>query len=179
MSNSNGGAPPGGYGGPPSGSGGGGPFGGGYGPPPGAGYGPPPGSSPSGGAYGPPPTLSYGPPPVQPYGAPLPGTPLPPPGYGVPNSAGYTPPPPVANASNPFGQPVPYNMPPPSTFAFAIPPRGSFGLGFAIGLCGACVGLGLVYALSKGPDTKKGAAVGFGVFLALCVLSQLIGALSS
>ena len=174
MSNSNGGAPPGGYGAPPSGSGNGGrgPFGGGYGPPSATGYGPPPGSAP-GGAYGPPPTLSYGPPPVQGYGPPLPGTPLPPASYG----AGYTPPPPVANAPNAFGQPVPYNMPPPSTFA--IPSRGSFGLGFAIGLCGACVGLGLVYALSKGPDTKKGAATGFGVFLALCVLSQLIGAFSS
>lgn len=67
-------------------------------------------------------------------------------------------------------------MPPPSTFA--IPSRGSFGLGFAIGLFGACIGLGLVYALSKGPDTKKGAAMGFGVFFALCILSQVIGALA-
>jgi len=67
-------------------------------------------------------------------------------------------------------------MPPPATFA--IPPRGSFGLGFAIGLFGACVGLGLVYALAKGPDTKKGAAIGFGVFFGLCILSQVIGALA-
>jgi len=91
--------------------------------------------------------------------------------YGAPPN-GYTPPPPAANT---FGQPVPYNMPPPSTFA--IPSRGSFGLGVAIGLFGGCIGLGLVYALSKGPDTKKGAAVGFGVFLGLCVLGQVVSAL--
>lgn len=67
-------------------------------------------------------------------------------------------------------------MPRPPTFA--IPTRGSFGLGFAMGLFGACVGLGLVYTLSKGPDTKKGAALGFGVFLGLCVLGQVLGALA-
>jgi hypothetical protein len=67
-------------------------------------------------------------------------------------------------------------MSPPSTYA--IPARGSVGLGFAIGLFGACIGLGLVYTLAKGPDTKKGAAIGFGVFLALCVISQVIGAMA-
>ncbi len=67
-------------------------------------------------------------------------------------------------------------MPPPS--AFAIPSRGSFGLGLAMGLFGGCIGLGLVYALSKGPETKKGAAVGFGVFLGLCALSQVLKTLA-
>jgi len=66
----------------------------------------------------------------------------------------------------------------PAPPAFAIPTRGSFGLGVAIGLFGGCIGLGLVYALAKGPDTKKGAAIGFGVFLALCILSQVIGAVA-
>ena len=142
--------PPGGYGAPP----------GGYAPPPSS-YGPPgAGSGPSSG---------YGPPPLG-YGAVSPGTPLPPGSYAA---AKYTPAPPPAGG---FGAPLPYAMPSPS--AFAIPARGSFGIGFAAGLFGACVGLGLVYSLAKGPDTRKGAAVGFGVFLALCAVSQAIRALS-
>jgi hypothetical protein len=62
--------------------------------------------------------------------------------------------------------------------AYAIPTGGSFGLGLAIGLFGGCVGLGFVYVVAKGPDTKKGAAIGFGVFFALCVISQVIRALA-
>ena len=92
---------------------------------------------------------------------------------GAPPPGGYGAPPEGHRLE--FGQPIPYKMAPPSTYA--IPARGSFGLGFAIGLFGACVGLGLVFALAKGPDTKKGATVGFGVFLALCAVSQVIGAL--
>lgn len=134
-------------------------------PPPG-GYGAPPGG------YGPPPGGGYGAPPQSTVGQ---GTPLPPGSYGAP-VGGYTPAPPPAEGHRlEFGQPIPYKMAPPSTYA--IPARGSFGLGFAIGLFGACIGLGLVFALAKGPDTKKGATVGFGVFLALCVVSQVIGAL--
>lgn len=123
------------------------------------GYGPPPETS----AYGPPISTGYGPPPVASGVAP--GTPLPP-GYEPPG--GYTPAPPAGQ----FGQPAPYNMPPPA--AFAIPPTGSRGLGIALGLCGGFIGLGLVYALAKGPETKKGAVLGFGVFFALCALSQLV-----
>jgi hypothetical protein len=67
-------------------------------------------------------------------------------------------------------------MAPPS--AYAMPASGSFGLGVVIGLFGGCIGLGLVYALAKGADTKKGAALGFGVFFALCAISQVIRALA-
>lgn len=158
MGNTNGAAPPGGYGAPP---GGGDPFGRGYGSNPDA-----PAGSP---AYGSPP-VSYGPAPSPGHGTPRPGTPLPPASYGAPAN-GYTPPPPTASA---FGQPAPYHMPPPPKFA--IPARGSFGLGVAIGLFGGCIGLGLVHWLSRAPDTKKGAMVGFGVFLALSAVSQLIRA---
>ena len=128
---------------------------GGYGAPPG-GYGPPPGG------YGPPPGGGYGPPPG---GVDRHGTPLPP---GIEPA---TPPPPGA-----FGQPAPYNMAPPP--AFAIPVRGSFGIGFLLGVFAPCVGVGLVYALAKGPDTKRGAVVGFGIFLVLCAISQVLHALA-
>jgi hypothetical protein len=45
-----------------------------------------------------------------------------------------------------------------------IPPgglRGSFALGFLAGLFGGCIGAGLVLAIAKGAQTKRGAGTGF------------------
>jgi hypothetical protein len=101
------------------------------------------------------------------YGAPPGGYGAPPGGYGAP-PGGYGPPP---NYGAPPA-PIPYGMPPPSPYA--LPTKGSVGLGFLAGFFGACLGLALVFALAKGPDTKKGAAIGFGVFIALSVISNII-----
>lgn len=95
-------------------------------------------------------------------GAPA-GTPLPP-GYEPPG--GYTPMAPPASA---LSQPL--------TFHAQTPSRGNLGFGFLLGLFGGCVGLGLVYVLAKGPDTRRGALIGFGVFSALLVVSQVLRAL--
>lgn len=35
------------------------------------------------------------------------------------------------------------------------------GLGFCAGFFGGCIGLILVYAIAKGPETKRGAGIGF------------------
>jgi len=140
------GQPPGG--GPPPGGGGygGPPGGGGYGGPPGGGA--PPGGGGYGGPPGGPPPGGYGQPPGG-YGAPPPGG-FGPPGYGV--------------------QPQPFGM----NQGYAAPITGSLGLGFLAGFFGGCIGLILVYAIAKGPETKKGAGIGFaaqivlgGVFRAL------------
>lgn len=101
-----------------------------------------------------------------------PGTPLPAGNYEPPE--GYTPAPPAGG----LGEPRPYVEKPRQGSAFTIPPTGSFGVGIAAGLFGGCIGLGLVYALAKGSQTKKGAAIGFGVFFALCVMSQAIRTLA-
>ncbi|MBX3193360.1 MAG: hypothetical protein KF819_40635 [Labilithrix sp.] len=105
--------------------------------PPGGGYGAPPG----GGGY-PPPGGGY--PPPGGYGAPPPG------GYGAPPPGGYGQPP-------GFGQPQTFGMQP----SYTAPVQGSIGLGFAAGFFGGCIGLILVYAIAKGPATKKGAGIGF------------------
>jgi hypothetical protein len=39
--------------------------------------------------------------------------------------------------------------------------EGSFILGFLAGFFGGCIGLGLVLAIAKGPQTKRGAGIGF------------------
>ena len=99
------------------------------------GGGPPPGG---GGYGGPPGGGGYGPPPGG-YGPP-PG------GYGAPpNPYGVQPP------QQPFGMQPNY----------IAPVQGSIGLGFLAGFFGGCIGLILVYAIAKGPDTKKGAGIGF------------------
>jgi hypothetical protein len=46
-------------------------------------------------------------------------------------------------------------------------PQGSLGLGFLAGFLGGCIGLILVHAIAKGPETKKGAGIGFGVQILL------------
>lgn len=65
------------------------------------------------------------------------------------------------------------NAPPP---AYAMPIQGSLGLGFVAGFFGGCIGLALVYFLAKGPATKRGASIGFGVAIALGALSRAIAA---
>jgi hypothetical protein len=43
------------------------------------------------------------------------------------------------------------------------PVVGNLGLGILAGLFGGCIGLALVLIIAKGPQTKKGAAIGFGL----------------
>ncbi len=54
--------------------------------------------------------------------------------------------------------------------------EGSIGLGFCAGFFGGCIGLGLVYAIAKGPATKKGALIGFGCQFAVGILFRVIAA---
>jgi hypothetical protein len=56
--------------------------------------------------------------------------------------------------------------------------QGSLGLGFCAGFFGGCIGLVLVYIIAKGPETKKGAAIGFGVQMVLGILLRVIAAAS-
>ena len=62
-------------------------------------------------------------------------------------------------------------MAPPA--GYAMPVQGSIALGFLAGFFGGCIGLGLVYAIAKGPDTKKGAGIGFGVQIVLGAILRL------
>ena len=75
----------------------------------------------------------------------------PPQGYGPPMGA------------NPYGAPMagPGMMP-------AV--QGSMGLGFLAGFLGGCIGLILVLIIAKGPETKRGAGIGFAVALVLGVI---------
>jgi hypothetical protein len=59
-----------------------------------------------------------------------------------------------------------------------MPVVGSFGLGFLAGFFGGCIGLILVYAIAKGPQTKKGAGVGFAVQLVVGGMLRIINAAS-
>ncbi|MBL8610047.1 MAG: hypothetical protein JNL38_22110 [Myxococcales bacterium] len=54
--------------------------------------------------------------------------------------------------------------------------EGSIGLGFCAGFFGGCIGLGLVYAIAKGPATKKGALIGFGCQFAVGIVFRVIAA---
>ena len=56
---------------------------------------------------------------------------------------------------------------------------GSFGLGFAAGFFGGCIGFILVLAIAKGPDTKRGAKVGFIVQMVLGAIIRVISAASN
>jgi hypothetical protein len=47
------------------------------------------------------------------------------------------------------------------------PIQGNIGLGIAAGFFGGCIGLILVLAIAKGPETKKGAWIGFAVQIVL------------
>ena len=60
--------------------------------------------------------------------------------------------------NNPYGgQPQPFGLAP----GYPAPVTGSVGLGFLAGFFGGCIGLILVYAIAKTPETKKGAGMGF------------------
>lgn len=113
------------------------------------GGGPPGGPPPGGGEYGGPPPGGppQGPPPGGGgYGAPPPG------GYGAPPPGGY------GGPQQGFGPPQqPFGMQP----DYIAPVQGSLGLGFCAGFFGGCIGLIVVYAIAKGPETKKGAGIGF------------------
>lgn len=56
----------------------------------------------------------------------------------------------------------------------AAPVKGSVGLGFVAGFFGSCIGLILVLIIAKGPDTKKGAWIGFGVAVVLGIIWQIV-----
>ena len=51
---------------------------------------------------------------------------------------------------------------------------GSFGAGFAAGLFGGCIGLILVEALAKGPETKRGGRTGFVAQVLVGVVLRLL-----
>ncbi|MBL8613046.1 MAG: hypothetical protein JNL38_37245 [Myxococcales bacterium] len=57
--------------------------------------------------------------------------------------------------------------------------KGSFGLGFAAGLLGGCIGLGIVYAAAKGSETKRGALIGFLVQAGVGLAIRVVAASSS
>ena len=132
---------------------------GGGGPPPGGGgYGGPPGGAPpGGGGYGPP---GGAPPGGGGYGGPPPG------GYGAPPPGGY------GGPQQGFGPPQQqFGMQP----NYIAPVQGSLGLGFCAGFFGGCIGLILVYAIAKGPETKKGAGMGFGAQIVVGIILRVIG----
>jgi len=66
--------------------------------------------------------------------------------------------------------PAPYGMPP-------GPPavEGSLPLGICAGFFGSCIGLVLVLIIAKGPATKKGAWIGFGIGVLLNVIVGVAG----
>ena len=119
-------------------------------------------------------------PPGGPFQPPQGGAP-PPGGYGGPPPGGYGAPPPGGYGAPPQGGPSPYAPPmqyAPSTLPGG-PVAGSFGLGFAAGFFGGCIGYLLVRSLAKGEETKKGARIGFIVAIAISAVIRVIGAASN
>jgi hypothetical protein len=118
---------------------------------PGGGQPPGGGPPPGGGGYGGPPPGGGG------YGGPPQGGP-PPGGYG-----GYG-----GGMNNPYAAPQqqPFGLQP----SYTAPVAGSLGLGFLAGFFGGCIGLILVYAIAKGPETKKGAGMGFAAQIVIGVV---------
>jgi len=51
---------------------------------------------------------------------------------------------------------------------------GSTPLGFLAGFFGGCIGWILVELIAKGPDTKKGARIGFGIAVGLSIVFNII-----
>lgn len=70
-----------------------------------------------------------------------------------------------------------YGAPPPQQFGmqpnYPAPITGSLGLGFLAGFFGGCIGLILVYAIAKGPETKKGAGMGFAAQIVLGAIMRV------
>jgi hypothetical protein len=52
-------------------------------------------------------------------------------------------------------------------------------LGFCAGFFGGCIGFILVRMLAKGADTKRGAAIGFGVGMAVGAIIRIAAAASN
>jgi hypothetical protein len=50
--------------------------------------------------------------------------------------------------------------------------EGSFGLGFLAGFFGGCIGFILVMAIAKGPQTKRGAGVGFALGIVIGAIAR-------
>jgi hypothetical protein len=122
-----------------------------------------PGPQPSGGGW---------PPPSGPAGQPAPGAAWNPQQQQSPQQPWAAPP-----AGAPFGPQNPYQAPVHQAFADSdmLPMHtGSFGLGFAAGFFGGCIGWILVAVLAKGAETKKGAGIGFGVAVAVGVVLRVI-----
>lgn len=67
-------------------------------------------------------------------------------------------------------------MYPPTPFTPAT--QGSIPLGFLAGFFGGCIGLILVQVIAKGPDTKKGAWMGFVAGIAVGAVFRVIAAAS-
>ena len=94
------------------------------------------------------------------------GTAAPPPGgYGAPPPGGFGAPPPGGYGAPPV---QPYGMQPAPA---AI--EGNLALGFLAGFFGGCFGLILVHAIAKGPQTKRGAGIGFAVQIVVGALLRL------
>jgi hypothetical protein len=53
------------------------------------------------------------------------------------------------------------------------PVQGSLPLGICAGFFGGCIGLILVLIIAKGPQTKKGAWIGFAIGMVLGVIANL------
>jgi hypothetical protein len=72
--------------------------------------------------------------------------------------------------NNPYAAPQqqPFGLQP----AYTAPVTGSIGLGFLAGFFGGCIGLILVYAIAKGPETKKGAGMGFAAQIVVGALMR-------
>ncbi len=52
--------------------------------------------------------------------------------------------------------------------------EGSLPLGLLAGFFGGCIGLVLVLVIAKGPATKKGAWIGFGVAFAIGIIVNVV-----
>jgi hypothetical protein len=91
-------------------------------------------------------------------------------------SGGGEPPPPAGG----FGAPPPPGfLPPlygPPPVIRSAPPQtqGNMVLGFLAGFVGGCIGYVLVLVLAKGPDTKKGAGLGFACQIVLGAVLRLV-----
>jgi len=74
--------------------------------------------------------------------------------------------PPGGYGPNPYGAPMGGAYPLPVV-------QGSTGLGILAGFFGGCIGLVLVLALAKGPDTKRGAWIGFAIQIVIGIPLRL------
>jgi hypothetical protein len=91
---------------------------------------------------------------------------------------GYGPgPDPNAPPMNPYAPPV-NALHAPQGFVPTVETNGSFGLGFAAGFFGGCIGLILVRVIAKGSETKRGATIGFVVQAAIGLVLRLVLAAS-